>query len=433
MPLSDTNSAMTPIAPDELHALVDRIINSGVLGRSKTYGAILRYLVECSINGDTPKEAAIAIDVLGREADFDVSRDSIVRVHIYHLRNKLDIYYSRFGQQEKFRITIPKGQYIITTSLNEDHAEGDDKPATSITGKPLGRPSLTPWLVALVGLLLLANLFLDDGGDQPPAAAEASPLLALEPWRSLLDDDLPILLVIGDYYIFGETDANGNVVRMVREFNINSQDDLVNFQSQHPKQGSDYYDLDLSYIPDSVASAMARIMPQLGAKADRVQVKMVSDLETADLANNHIIYLGYLSGVDTLFDLLFASSGLAIGSTYDELINLETNEYYVGSSGLAGDEGFQDYGMVSTFPAPNGNHFLLVAGMRDEGLINVSEQITSLGPLQALNDSFSDTSPDSFEALYEVFGFDRTNFGGELVYSHALDTRVIWETRLISQ
>ena len=53
---------MTQIDIDELHALTERIINSGVLGRSKTYGAILRYLVECSVKGDTPKEAAIAID-----------------------------------------------------------------------------------------------------------------------------------------------------------------------------------------------------------------------------------------------------------------------------------------------------------------------------------------------------------------------------------
>ena len=39
----------------------------------------------------------------------------------------------------------------------------------------------------------------------------------------------------------------------------------------------------------------------------------------------------------------------------------------------------------------------------------------------------------AFEALYEVFGFDKTNFGGELVYSRKLDTKVIWETRLINQ
>jgi len=159
MPSLLTNKPkMTEFNSEDLQALTDRIINSGVLGRSKTYGAILRYLVECSIAGKTPKEAAIAVDVLGRDAEFDVSRDSIVRVHIYHLRNKINQYYARYGKQEKYRLNIPKGQYIITTSLNEEAEE----PARGMTGKPLGRQSVTPLLAALASILLLLNLLVDD-------------------------------------------------------------------------------------------------------------------------------------------------------------------------------------------------------------------------------------------------------------------------------
>jgi hypothetical protein len=418
---------MTQIDIDELHALTERIINSGVLGRSKTYGAILRYLVECSVKGDTPKEAAIAIDVLGREADFDVSRDSIVRVHIYHLRNKINLYYSRFGKQEKYRIEIPKGQYIINTLLNEEKSSN-----VSLTGKPLNRPSYTPWLVGLVVVLLIANL-LPLGEDEPASVGTGSPVLGMQPWPAFLDDDLPILLVIGDYYIFGEVDDTGNVTRMVREFDINSSADLNRFRTNNPGAGDHYYNLDLSYIPVSIAAAMARIMPVLESKVDRVSVKMMSELETADLAGSHILYLGYLSGVDTLLDLMFADSGLSIGNTYDELINLETNEYYIGSSGLSGAESFQDYGMVSTFPAPNGNQFLLVAGMRDEGLVNIARQVTSPDSLEELAAELAPAGASSFEALYEVLGYDKTNFGGELVYTRPLDTKVIWETRLINQ
>ena len=418
---------MTQIDIDELHALTERIINSGVLGRSKTYGAILRYLVECSVKGDTPKEAAIAIDVLGREADFDVSRDSIVRVHIYHLRNKINLYYSRFGKQEKYRIEIPKGQYIINTLLNEEKSSN-----VSLTGKPLDRPSYTPWLVGLVVVLLIANL-LPLGEDEPASVGTGSPVLGMQPWPAFLDDDLPILLVIGDYYIFGEVDDTGNVTRMVREFDINSSADLNRFRTNNPGAGDHYYNLDLSYIPVSIAAAMARIMPVLESKVDRVSVKMMSELETADLAGSHILYLGYLSGVDTLLDLMFADSGLSIGNTYDELINLETNEYYIGSSGLSGAESFQDYGMVSTFPAPNGNQFLLVAGMRDEGLVNIARQVTSPYSLAELAAELAPAEASSFEALFEVLGYDKTNFGGELVYTKPLDTKVIWETRLINQ
>jgi hypothetical protein len=426
---------MSQIDNDELQALTERIINSGVLGRSKKYGAILRYLVECSIEGKTPKEAAIALDVLGKEADFDVAKDSIVRVHIYHLRNKLSLYYSELGKQEKYRLDIPKGQYLITASLNEQKVEAP----VSVTGKPLNRPSYTPWLAGLVVLLLLLNLIQREEEQSGPQGLSSQDILqstiqsGMQPWQAILDDDLPILLVIGDYYIFGETDASGNVVRMVREFDVNSQEDLLSFQSNDPQTGKYYYNLDLSYIPVSIANAMAHILPLVNVKADQIRVKMMSDLATSDLATNHIIYLGYLSGVGTLLDLMFADSGLSIGSTYDELINLETNEYYIGSSGLSGDESFQDYGLVSTFPAPNGNHFLLVAGMRDEGLINVSQQVSDARVLTSLTEGLGVDAPPSFEALFEVFGFDNTNFGGELVYSQPLDTEVIWETLLINQ
>ncbi|MDG2176440.1 MAG: hypothetical protein P8M72_09995 [Gammaproteobacteria bacterium] len=417
---------MSGISPDELHALSERIINSGVLGRSKKYGAILRYLVECTLEGQSPKEAAIAVDVLGKDAEFDVGKDSIVRVHIFHLRNKLDIYYSDLGLKEKYRLDIPKGQYIVTTSANTETEE----PATSITGKPLDRPSYTPWLAAFVVFLLILNFFPDD--ELADSAVFSSPLSVAQPWQSLLDDELPILLVIGDYYIFGEVDENGNVLRMVREFDINSREELAELQQRQPATADNYYNLDLSYIPVSIANAMARLVPILGSKADRLSVKMMSELDTADLANNHLIYLGYLSAVDTLLDLMFADSGLSIGATYDELINLETNEYYIGSTGLSGDGSFQDYGMVSAFPAPNGNQFLLIAGMRDEGLVNIAQQMTSPESLAVLMEALKGENPVSFEALYEVFGFDNTNFGGELVYSRLLDTQVIWETRLIS-
>src|SRR5690554_4661808 len=104
---------MHPLDPQELRDLTRRIIASGVLGRSRTHAAILEYLVECTLAGDSPKEAAIAVDVLGREADFDVGRDSVVRVQLYHLRNRLDAYYRDEGRDEPYRLSIPKGQYSI--------------------------------------------------------------------------------------------------------------------------------------------------------------------------------------------------------------------------------------------------------------------------------------------------------------------------------
>lgn len=421
---------LEPITPEELRALCERIIKSGELGRSKTYAAILEYLAECAITGTNPKEVAIAMDVLGREADFDVGKDSIVRVHVYHLRNKLSAYYARAGLNETFRIDIPKGQYMLVTTPNEPALIPD--PQLSITGKPLKRNSLTPWLAAFAGVMLLLNLLQGWQAEEASVAA-ANPFAASGLWQPMLDDELPVLILIGDYYIMGELDDTGNVDRMVREFDINSRQDLQSLQDSGRETG--YFNLDLSYTPTSIAPALAQVLRVFGADTSRVSVKMMSNLNTTDLVGNHIIYLGYLSGMQNLSELMFAASGLSIGMTYDELIELDTNTSHTSSSGLSvGETSYRDYGMLSTFPGPGGNQFVLIAGMRDEGLINLSEEVTTPDKILALEQAVGVVETEegkAYEALYEVLGYDNTNFDASLVYSQKLDTKVVWEARLV--
>jgi hypothetical protein len=428
------------ISPEELRALCERIVKSGELGRSKTYAAILEYLGTCAISGTNPKEVAIAMDVLGREADFDVGKDSIVRVHVYHLRNKLSAYYARAGTGEKWRIDIPKGQYMLVATPNEPPAE----PALSVTGKPLERKSLTPWLAGVAIVLALLNLVwgrgpVDERGTADETAAPAvaaNPFAASGLWQPLLDDAMPVLVLVGDYYIMGELDPNGNVDRMVREFDINSRQDLQQLQTEG--RGDEYFNLDLSYTPTSIAPALAQVLRVFGADTGRVRVKMISQYSTNDLVGNHIVYLGYLSGLQNLTDLMFAASGLSIGTTYDELIELDTNASFRSSSGLSvGENAYRDYGMLSTFPGPGGNQFVLLAGMRDEGLINLSEEVTELDSIRMLEEAVAagpagtPVNDKAYEALYEVLGYDNTNFDASLVYSHTLDTKIVWETKLV--
>lgn len=418
------------IEPDELRALCQRIIQSGELGRSRTYAAILEYLAEQAISGTSPKEISIAMEVLGRDTDFDVGKDSIVRVHIYHLRNKLNAYYARLGKEEVYRVDIPKGQYMLTTTRNvpEVTAAAD---TLSVTGKPLQRPALTPWLAGLAIALLLLNLF-NDLNTEAPTPVAANPYAQTALWAPIMDDELPVLILVGDYYIMGELDENGSIRRMVREFDINSREEL---QSSHQSGlNANYLNLDLSYTPTSIPAALAQVLKVFGAENDRVRVKMMSEFTSNDLVGSHVIYLGYLSGLQSLTELLFAASGLATGVTFDELINLEDDTRYVSSSGLStGDDSYRDYGMLSTFPAPGGTQYLFMAGMRDEGLINLTEEVAMLPSLAELEQQFpaSEGGDTSFEALYEVLGFSNTNIDAKLVYSNTLDTQVLWQNRLL--
>jgi hypothetical protein len=64
----------------ELEILIERIIESGALGRSQTYRKLLRFFVDAALAGRVPRELDIAIGALGRDESFDVSSDSAVRV-----------------------------------------------------------------------------------------------------------------------------------------------------------------------------------------------------------------------------------------------------------------------------------------------------------------------------------------------------------------
>ena len=74
---------------EELNALCKRIITSGILGRSKHYSALLEYIVKCSVAGKTPKEIELAVEVLKKGENFDVSVDSTVRVYVSSVTEKI--------------------------------------------------------------------------------------------------------------------------------------------------------------------------------------------------------------------------------------------------------------------------------------------------------------------------------------------------------
>jgi hypothetical protein len=416
------------IEADELRALCQRIIQSGELGRSRTYAAILEYLAEQAISGTSPKEISIAMEVLGRGSEFDVGKDSIVRVHIYHLRNKLTTYYAKHGRDEKWRVDIPKGQYMLATTTNTPEVLPDPQ-ALSISGRPQQRRSLTPWLATVAIALLGFNLL---SQQESAPLAPANPYAATALWQPFLDDEQPVLILLGDYYIMGETDADGLVTRMVREFDINSGQDLA--RAQQAGRNGAYLNLDLSYTPTSASSALLEVLRVFGTDTARVRIKLMSDFTTDDLVGNHIIYVGLLSGLQNLQGMVFSASGLTTGATFDELISIEDDTRFTSSSGLStGQESYRDFGLLSTFPAPSGTQYLFLAGMRDEGLSNLAMEVTMLPALAQLQQALAAPADaeSAFEALYEVLGFSKTNFDANLVYSATLNTEVLWQNQLL--
>ncbi len=411
---------------DEIRRQTDEIVASGVLGRSRSYSRFLQFLVQCTAEGRIPKEMEIATEVFGRGPEFDPGQDSMVRVYAHNLRQKLDNFYADADREGGPRIIIPRGEYRVM--LQAGDAAGEPVETDLSPQSARRRPVVMAMAVSLVLAGILIGLLLAPSGQHSVSVFEQvarSPL-----WGGILDDDVPVLIVVGDYYIFAELDERGNVARLVREFDINSPRELDDYMMYEADLDTRYMDLDLTYLPRATASALLDVLRVLYTTDKSVQVVSMSELNVSRLRSNHVLYVGYISALDRLMDFVFSASHLSIGETYDELVHRESGTVFASSAGMPGVfRNYRDYGLFSTFPGPSGHRVAVVAGTRDTGLMHVAYALTNAGQVRSIEQAAAladggDTV--AFELLFEVIGVDRTNLDGTLVHHGNLDHQPIW-------
>jgi hypothetical protein len=412
------------IVADELRTEAESIRASGALGRPGTLSRLFDYLLDRSLAGEAPKELEIALAVFNKNPTFDVSQDSVVRVYVHKLRRRLDDYYADAADPAASRIAIPKGEYRLTI----ERSPSVEAPAAVAAASPVrpftpGSRRLTWALSLLVAAGVGALLAFASIRDRP--SPEVRTVRASGVWAPLLADDLPITIVVGDYYMLGETDPEGETIeRLVREFYINSPADFVYQVEASPKLMEHYRNLDLTYLPTSAAFAIQDLAPILAAKKS-VRVMLMSDLNGRMLKATHIVYVGYISGLGILGDPVFAVSRLSPGGTYDELIDKTGKRQYISTAVGTGESRYTDYGYFSTFDGPDHNRIVVIAGTRDTGVMHVAEAMTRAGTLADL--AARTENMTSFEALYEVHGVAKTGMTSKLVFATPTRAEGAWD------
>ncbi len=85
-----------------------------MLGRTNNLVRLLNFVCEKHFDGtiDEIKEYSIAVEALGRPADFDPQVDTIVRVTAHALRKRLEDYYRTAGAGHSVHICLPPGHYV---------------------------------------------------------------------------------------------------------------------------------------------------------------------------------------------------------------------------------------------------------------------------------------------------------------------------------
>lgn len=220
----------TPAAP-AVRETLERLLASETFGRSERARKLLRYLVEREQAGeaDKLKGFSIAMDVFGKDGDFDPSTDAVVRVQAGRLRELLQHYFANEGVAEPIRIAIPRGGYVPSYELNAIRLPVEPKPeehseaAATLSGSleepgmaagaaswmsPVVRepaPSLLRhlqffWLAIALVIAMLGVLILRPGSGALLAGSEAASTIenavatgSIAPWAPI--ESLPLVYI----------------------------------------------------------------------------------------------------------------------------------------------------------------------------------------------------------------------------------------------
>jgi len=418
---------MSPGPDPDLKSLAEeakRIRDEIGSARSDTMLRLFDYLLERSSDGRSAKELEIAHAVFARAGADDHGQDSTVRVYVYKLRKKLDeLYRGRPGP----RLAIPKGEYRLT--LVEAAGAGEEgRPAAARRWTGLWTNKRFWWTTAAILVANVAVLALVGAGFRAGTFPEAARAFL---WQPFMQDSRPTLVVAGDYYLVGQAADNREVSQLVREFSINSREDLELYLMNNPDDVGRYVDVDLFYVPTSTAFALQNLVPFMQAiernKASPSALITSSKLTPELLRKSNIVYVGFLSSLRILREPLFQASGFSVGTSYDELVDRSTGRRYFAD--LALFEGKQspqeDYGYIAAMPGPAGNHVLVIAGTRDAAVMQMAELVSDAKQLDALHRRVGD---DSFEALYRVRSIENMNLDSSLVIARRLNTKGIWDS-----
>jgi hypothetical protein len=316
-----------PLPSDDCLRQTKRVLQSAAFRNASTLQQLLQFLASRALDNSPPellKEYAIGVEAFGRPADFDPKTDTIVRVQIHRLRQKLKEYYESEGRRDPILIEIPKGHYLPTfepfagagagpsiaqetSSKPVDHSpeikSKDETPDSH--AKP--SPGSTRMGIAVAGLCaLVAGVALgfwigsiQRSVDRKPTtvkeyAAATDPVKAF--WANLIGDDAAPVIAYPDAVFLlddsndlfrfrqGASDDRGALVdsHLARQFASNPK--LVS------EAGALYYEN--GYTGTGELQAVAMLSGLLGQMGVQPIVKPSRDITPVDLRQHSVILLG---------------------------------------------------------------------------------------------------------------------------------------------
>jgi len=388
--------------------------------RSDTLLHLFDFLLQQSIEGRRPKEAEIAGEIFQESSAEPGNQRSRVRVGVYRLRKKLDLYYV---DKPGARLTIPQGEYRFTIESPDSSSVGEKAPVAGASFRP--RLSRVAW-VAMSALLLantaLAGFYLRNtlGSGHP---SERSAL-----WKFFDNGKRPTVVAIGDYFMLINKQNHSEHEEIIQDLSIDSADTFYEYTSKTPGIRDNLRNNDLYAVSSDTLGSISRLSSHM--KNERLLPVSSSELSPDMLKSSNIVYVGALDALSPLLgDPLSEASQINCGTTCYELIDKPSGRRFRSDSPyLLGDRIVprRDYGYIASYPGPSGNQVLIVSGTGDAGVTQMVGVVTDTKRLEQLRKQIGGNFR-SFEALYQVRTMFNQSYGSSLLIARPINSDRIWD------
>src|SRR5215471_6417172 len=186
---------MVEIGVDAAREQLDRLLQSKTFQTSEVHRRLLQYLADRTLSGDADrlKEYTVGLEAFGKPSTYDPKSDSIVRLQVGRLRQKLAVYYQSEANGDAVQVTLPKGAFKLV--FEPRHGSDVELPAAAA---PAHRNPIIAAALAVVGVWAVAStvMWIHSMRVAAPVADRwTSELEAL--WRPYLDSQRPLLVSLG--------------------------------------------------------------------------------------------------------------------------------------------------------------------------------------------------------------------------------------------
>ncbi len=394
--------------------VLEEILKSNSFKNSKLNSKLLTYLVECSINGKTPNEFTIAIDVFKKDSSFNPTEDTIVRVSVYNLRKKLERYYQNMGKKSKVRVKIPKGHYEVQFFYRNKESFREKIKNPFVFFIPL-----TLVLLGIIVYLLLKNSH--QNTHTPNIVSESEEIHSL--FSAYIDSQNPKLISLGDDFIYYSDFSEFNTTstrKMYRDSKINNEKEFEKFKSEDPSR-NEFKKLPFSFFNQAAVWPLPYIVKILDNFNTGYIIKSASTLTSNDLKINDIIFLGSfwtLGILDKVVKDLNINYNV-IGEeklTLNNFGNLDTTLTFIRTGIPAYDH--IDYSMLIKIPGPNKNTFYIIVSFYATGSVGAVKFLSDTNNLKLIEQELKKNGidfSDYFMILFKSTGYAREVLSTEIL------------------